>query len=216
MNGDEEIEVLRRAFTAPGGTAPQPADCPAPETIWAAVHGELPPGPLRDVIDHTATCPACAEEWRLAVEMEREEESAGSAVAPPRRPRRWARLAPYLAAAAAVLLLVIGLPRMKHPGEPILRGPKPVVSQLDEGQELPRSHCLLRWSGPAGATYAVEVHTQVGEPVAREQDLAATQYLVPESALAAISTGTRLEWQVTATLPGEAPRRSKPSTFLLR
>jgi len=216
MNGDEESELLRRAFTAPGGTAPRPADCPPQETIWAAVHGELPPGPLRDVIDHTALCPACAEEWRLAVEMERGAEGTASAADPPPRPRRWARLAPYLATAAAILLVVIGLPRVKHPGEPILRGQKPVVLQLTEGQELPRSHCLLRWSGPPGATYAVEIRTEVGEPVALAPGLTATEYLVPESSLAAVRPQTRLEWQVTATLPNQARRRSKTSTFILR
>jgi len=213
MNDDRQIEVLRQAFTAPGGSAPPAADCPAPETIWAAVHGELPPGPLRDVIDHTATCAACAEEWRLAVEMEREEKRA---VAPSPRPRRWARLAPYLAAAAAVVLLVVGLPHVKHQGGHNPRGQKPVVLLLDDGQELPRSHCLLRWLGPQGATYEVEVRTRVGETVARKQGLTATQYLVPESSLAAVRSGTRLECQVTATLLNKTQQHSNPSTFILR
>jgi hypothetical protein len=222
MNGDEETEALRRAFTAPGGIPPHPESCPAPETLWAAVHGELPPGALRDVVDHIASCPACAEDWRLAVEAEREATPADHgdlsdrALAPVLRSRRWGGLTPYLSAAAAIVLVVIGLQLGRHPDQPLLRGQKPVVSLLKEGQALPRNHCLLVWSGPEKATYDVEVHTLIGQQLALAHGLTATQYLVPESSLAAIPPGTRLEWQVTATVPGEAARRSKASTFILR
>lgn len=222
MNENDEIEALRRAFTAPGGIPPRPEDCPAPETLWAAIHGELPPGPLREVVDHIATCPACAEDWRLAVEVERaaaRAEPAGQAAdaaAPLLRPRRWGGLAPYLSAAAAIVLVVVGLELGRHPEPPVLRGQKPVVSRLEEGQALSRSHCLLVWSGPEKATYDVEVHTLIGQQLALAHGLTAMQYLVPEASLATIPPATRLEWQVTATVPGEATRRSKTSTFILR
>jgi hypothetical protein len=217
---DREIEDLRRAFTAPGGTPPRPEDCPAPETIWAAVHGELPPGPLREVVDHTATCPACAEDWRLAVVAEREaapaaEVNVGRAAPPLLYPRRWIRLAPLAAAAAAIVLLVVGLPLVHHDGEPTYRGQEKVVSQLEKGEVLPRGNCLLVWKGPRGATYEVEVRTLTGT-ILTKGGIHTLHYQVPESKLADIRPGTRLEWQVTATLPGEAPLRSEPFTFTLR
>jgi len=216
---DPELEELRRAFTAPGGAAPRPEDCPAPETIWAAVHGELPPGELRDVVDHTVACPACAEDWRLAVEVEREAastEDVGRAAAPLLGSRRWVRLAPLAAAAAAIVLLVVGLPLTQHRSEPTLREGPTVVSRLEDGQALPRTHCRLAWSGPAGATYEVEVHTLIGKSLDTARGLTATEYLVPEAKLAGVPSGTRLEWQVTATLPGKAPRYSSLSSFILR
>ncbi|HEV7518423.1 MAG TPA: zf-HC2 domain-containing protein [Thermoanaerobaculia bacterium] len=216
---DRDSEDLRRAFTAPGGTAPRPEDCPSPETIWAAVHGELPPGELRDVVDHTAACPACAEDWRLAVEVEREALAAGDAgrAAPPLLfPHRWVRLAPLVAAAAAIVLLVVGLPLVHHDGPPTFRGQKKLVSRLAEGQALPRGNCLLVWSGPAGATYAVEVRTLIGTNLVTRRGLKVSKYQVPESSLAGFPSGTRLEWQVTATLPGKIPLRYLTSTFTLR
>ncbi|MEA2695512.1 MAG: hypothetical protein QOJ16_4899 [Acidobacteriota bacterium] len=214
---DGEIEDLRRAFTAPGGTPPRPEDCPPPETIWAAVHGELPPGALRDVVDHTAICPACAEDWRLAVEVERKtapvEVNAGHAAPSLLYPHRWVRRAPLAAAAAAIVLLVVGLPLVHH--EPTYRGYEKVVSQVEEGAVLPRGNCLLVWKGPPGATYEVEIRTLTGT-IFKEGGIHTMQYQVPESKLADIRPGTRLDWQVTATLPGKARLRSETSTFTLR
>jgi hypothetical protein len=209
-----EIEDLRRAFTAPGGTPPRPEDCPPPETIWAAVHGELPPGALRDVVDHTAICPACAEDWRLAVEAEPAEVNASRAAPPLLYPRRWVRRAPLAAAAAAIVLLVVGLPLVHH--EPTYRGHEKVVSQVEEGAVLPRGDCLLVWKGPPGATYEVEIRTLMGRNLDTAHGLTATQYQVPEAKLASAPAGTRLEWQVTATLPGKPPLRSERFVFILR
>jgi hypothetical protein len=219
---DGEIEGLRRAFTVPGGTAPRPEDCPPAETLWAAVHGELPPGALRDVVDHTATCPACAEDWRLAVEVKREatataEVATGRAASPVLYPRRWLRLAPLVAAAAAIVALVVGLPLTRHgDGPTVTRGGQQVISRLAEGQELPRDQCLIIWSGPPGATYKLEVDKLAGDPLFSKSGLAVTSYLVPKSSLAGISSGTQLQWKVTATLPGGIPVRSKTSPFTLK
>jgi hypothetical protein len=219
---DGEIENLRRAFTAPGGTAPRPEDCPPAETLWAAVHGELPPGALRDVVDHIATCPACAEDWRLAVEVEREatataEVAAGRAASPVLYPRRWLRLAPLLAAAAAIVALVVGLPLVHHENEPTYRGgPQKVASQVVEGQELPRDHCLLLWSGPKDATYEIEVDSLTGDRLFSKRGLKVLSYEVPKSCFNGVRPGTRLEWRVTATPPRGAPVHSKTSTFILQ
>jgi len=209
---DGEIEDLRRAFTAPGGTAPLPEDCPPAETIWAAVYGELPPGALRDVVDHIATCPACAEDWRLAVEVGR-----GRAAPPVPYPRRWLRLAPLVAAAAAVVALVVGLPLTRH-GEVHSppRGVEHVTSPLVDGQQLSRDHCLLIWSGPKDATYEIEVDTLTGDRLFSKGGLKVLSYQVPKSSFDGVPPGTLLEWRITTPPPGGAPGRPKIYTFILR
>jgi hypothetical protein len=90
-----------------------------------------------------------------------------------------------------------------------------VVSQLEAGQVLPRGNCLLVWKGPPGATYDVEIRTLTGTRLDTAHGLSAPQYRVPEAKLADVPSGTRLEWQVTATLPGRAPLRSEKFRFTL-
>jgi hypothetical protein len=226
---------LRRAFTTPGGHAPRPEECPDPETIWAAVHGALPPRELRDVVDHTATCGACAEDWRLglAVEADRDEappvknaqptpgiEATAAITAIEETaatlavlfPRRRARFIPLVAAAAAIVLLVVGLPLLHH--EDVLRGVGHVISQLHEGEVLPRDACLLQWSGPPGATYDLEVLTQMGVTLFAKRGILDTELRVPEASLAGIRSGTAIDWKVTARVHGEVSHLS--STFTLR
>jgi hypothetical protein len=208
---------LRRAFTAPGGRAPRPEECPDPETIWAAVHGALPPRELRDVVDHTATCGACAEDWRLAVEADRDEvpsvENARPTAAIPAArpilfPRRRARFIPLVAAAAAIVLLVVGLPRRHHEEEPsVSRGGGYLVSPHADGQVLPRDACLLQWSGPPGATYDVEVITQMGKTLFSKRGITGTELLVPEASLGPRLAGTSIDWKVTERFHGEVLHR---------
>jgi hypothetical protein len=217
VNG--ESADLRRAFTAPAGGAPRPEDCPPAETLWAAVHGELPVAEIRAVVDHTASCPACAEDWRLAVEVQRQAPGYSPAVSPPARERRWFRLAPLvapLAVAAVVVLLAVGVPLFRQGDEPVFRGQKPVTSLLHEGQTLPRANCLLRWAGPADATYEVEVRTLAGRQVALARNLTAPFYQVPVDALAGVRSGSRLEWQVTATPATGPPLSPRTFTFTLQ
>jgi hypothetical protein len=67
---------LRAAFQAiPEGEAPSES-CPAPEKIWAAVHMELPQAERRELVDHLASCPFCAEDWRIAWQLSEEERKA--------------------------------------------------------------------------------------------------------------------------------------------
>ena len=67
------LEPLRRAFArvpddGPGALTPVES-CPEPDTVWAAVHRELPPAEIEAIVLHTARCAPCAEEWRLAREI---------------------------------------------------------------------------------------------------------------------------------------------------
>lgn len=57
---------LRSLFAAAFVTG-QPTDaCPEPEVLFDAFHKLLPPEQTLGVIDHVATCPVCADAWRLA------------------------------------------------------------------------------------------------------------------------------------------------------
>lgn len=199
-----ELARLRRAFAAESH-APEPAACPQPEKIWEAVRGELPPAQARTVVEHMAACPSCAEDWRLAVALQKPATasnviSAAERFSVGRRLRNWG-----LAAAAVLALAVVGVqlvPRGDVP--PTYRGNEVTIQSLvDEGQALPRQQFLLRWSAPEtpGATYDVEVSTEDLRVVATGDDLREPRFLVPAHALAGLPPGARLMWKVDAELP---------------
>lgn len=222
---DQELARLRAAFTAPAEAAPDPETCPAPETIWSAVRGELPPHEVREVVEHTALCASCAEDWRLAADLNRQERKAAEADRPANvvygRFRQWRPLA-AAAALAAGLMLVIGIQSddMMGPGqEPAYReGQRTELrSLLPEGQALPANAAVLRWSRLEGAvSYDVQVSTEDLRVVATEEGLTATEVRLPESALAGLQPGTKLLWQVQAVFPDGIRETSETFTTTLR
>jgi Putative zinc-finger len=219
---DQELARLRAAFAAPSMAAPDPERCPAPETIWAAVRGELPPRELRQVVEHTAVCEACAEDWRLAAELERQ--SASAAAAPVRvlqgRFGRWRPLA-AAAALAAGLLIAVGIysSGALSPRQPTYREAEgeTIRSLLAENQALPRHGAVLRWSRVPGAeSYDVRISTEDLRLVLTAQGQKAPSYPIPESALASLAPGSKLLWQVDAVFPDGSRRSSRTFTAELR
>ncbi len=222
----QELARLRAAFTAPTMDVPAPEDCPPPETLWSAVRGELPPRALREVVDHTARCAACAEDWRLAVEVNRQagaqEDSApgslpGNVIVG--RFGRWRSLA-AAAALAAGLLVAVGIYREAlGPGRPTYRESQQatVRSLLAAGQALPRQAAVLRWTPLAGATsYDVSVGTEDLRQIASSHGQAATEYRLPQAALAGLPAGAKLLWRVDAIFPDGHRVESSTFTTLLR
>jgi hypothetical protein len=219
---DQDLARLRAAFAAPAAVAPDPESCPAPEVIWAAVRGELPPQELREVLEHTASCAACAEDWRLAAELDRQSASSADVATFPSNVIRgrfgqWRAFA-GVAALAACLLIAVGLNRTGQvgPKDPTYReapaAPGTVVrSLLPEGQVLPRQGAVLRWTPVTGAaSYDVRVSTEDLRVVQTAQDQTATEYRIPESALAGLPPGAKLLWQVEAVFP-DGTRQSSPT-----
>lgn len=209
MNQDtQELAKLRAAFTAPAATAPAPEQCPPAETIWAAVRGELPPQALREVVDHTARCAACAEDWRLAVEVDRQAAAPAAETAPGKlivgRFGRWRPLA-AAAALAAGLLVAVGVYREAIvPGQPTYRETQQtqIRALLPAGQALPRQAAVLRWTPVSGAaSYDVSVSTEDLRQVAADHGQTAAEYRLPQAELAALPTGTKLLWRVDAVFP---------------
>jgi hypothetical protein len=203
-NEAQQISRWRAAFAEPDA-APDPASCPTPETLWSAVRGELPAEPMREVVDHVAACAACAEDWRLAAELVRQEEKAatGPGKVIPGRFGQWRPLA-AAAALAAGLLIAVGVYRAQPVQEPTYREAQyaGIRSLLPEGQALPRQAAVLRWSPLAGAvSYDVQVSTEDLRTVATAKGQTATEYRVPESAFTGLPSGTRLFWQVDAVRP---------------
>jgi hypothetical protein len=214
---DPQLARLRAAFATPDPAASS-SGCPAPETLWAAVRGELAPQPLRELLDHVALCAACAEDWRLAVELNRQQ-AAETATAPGKvLPGRFGRWRPLAAAAAlaAALLISVTVWRAEAPSQapPVFREAShaSIHSLLPNGQALARQDAVLRWTPEAGATsYDVRVSTEdVLQTVASAKGATATELRIPASALANLPPGTKLLWQVDALLP-DGRRESSPT-----
>lgn len=217
IGDDQELARLRAAFTAPAEAAPDPEACPAPEVIWEAVRGELPPSRMREVVEHTATCAACAEDWRIAADLNRQEQKAAEADRPANvvygRFRQWRPLA-AAAALAAGILLVIGIRSDDmQPGQPAYRAAPSAElrSLLPEEQALAKQDAVLRWSRMPGAvSYDIQVSTEDLRVVATEEGLTASEVRLPESALAGLQPGTKLLWQVQAVFP-DGTRETSPT-----
>lgn|ERR1700681_2623401 len=207
----QELQRLRAAFTAPAAESPAAEDCPSPETIWSAVRGELPPQALREVVDHTARCAACAEDWRLAVEVNRQA-GAREEAAPDNLPDNlivgrfghWRAVA-AAAALAAGLLVAFGIYRgAVVPSQPTYREPQPtqIRSLLAAGQTLPRQAAVLRWMPlPGAVSYDVSVSTEDLRPIASAHGLATPEYRLPADALAGLPPDAKLLWLVDAAFP---------------
>jgi len=205
MNGphtDDELRDLQCAFAAETGTDRSGEGCPGSEEMWDAVLGRLTPARTYELVDHTASCPACAEAWRLAHRLQRELGSQQAAKRSRRRP--WTTL---VAAAAAVVLTVIGF-RSLVPGGgapvPVFReaDTATIRSLLPEDRLLPRENCLLSWSpGPDSTRYDLSVATGGLSVITSIKGLEQTAYQVPPEALADLPNGAKLLWQVEAIRP---------------
>ena len=219
IRGAAEMDRLREAFSRGDMDAPS-GECPDPGVLWASAAGELDPAANEAVLLHLARCGPCSSIWRLAREMARPEEAGGSQVAPldeGRRPPIWRR--PGVLAAAATLLVAVGLgtgvlmERRHATSPPVYRrqpSPSGIVASPGTGV-LPRSRCLLRWSGaPAGSRFDLTVTGKELGVLAMVRGLTAAEYLLPQDR---IPEGTHeILWRVTAHLPHGGILRSKTFT----
>lgn len=207
---DREVERLRVAFSALAERAAPTDQCPPADRLSDAARGALAPEQLGAIVDHVSTCPACAEAWQLAVDLAHEsldriEPPAARAFASPRAWWIWTSLAAAAVVVAAVVVfpqLRAGWTRTPSTQDAYRTAPTDMVrSLLADGQPLPRNHVLLRWSPVGqGATYSVDVATEDLTTLDRAVNLTTNEYLVPERALATLAPGTKLIWQVQATL----------------
>jgi hypothetical protein len=213
------VERLRVALKALGEAAAPREDCPAPELLWDAMRAELPVERRQEVVDHVAGCLACAEAWRLAIEIDPDPRPVSAAPAPSWFATffEWRALAPL---AAVLVVAVGGLLFLRGPDgthDPGYRQPgsEAIRSLLPEDEPVSRADLRLRWSpGPEGTRYDVRVTTESLENIASARSLVEASFVVPESALESLPPGSRLLWQVQMRLP-DGERRDSPTFVTL-
>ena len=212
MDDKGDLEILRAAFWSLS-TEARPSDvCPEPGALWDGLRGELPPNELRTVVDHTAACAACAEAWRIGLELEGEvaaEESAPAAARSVGQERRATAAWWRYAAVAAMVAGVIGVSQIgdwTNRNEPTRfrdAARMGIVSLVPEGTQLAPDAFVLRWDlqiADEVARYEVQVMTEDLRPVSTARDLEVPSYQVPESDLAPFAPGVGMLWQVEAVL----------------
>ncbi len=202
-------ERLRAAFAELAERAISSDQCPSPDRFWSALDGKLTRQDLRDLVDHTILCPACAESWRLARRLRNEAGLPNEAepAATHMHQQLWWRWGLMAAAATVVLVASMTIVRFWPGHEPEVSDYREgsaatIRSLVPEASSLPKNRCLLRWtSGPADSSYSILIATEDLTVLARAHDLKATEYLVPESAFARLPAGAGIVWQVEANLP---------------
>ena len=113
-------------------------------------------------------------------------------------------------AAAAVLLVVIGivstavLSGPEHDGtvrDATLGAQRTIEAITADGSTLPRDVFRLQWSEPEGAVrYTITVTTATLDRIHVGRDLESPETFIPSSAFEGMQSGTRLLWNVEATL----------------
>lgn len=222
-NEDLLIDRLRDAWKAPAA-GPPPPDHPEPEKIWDAVAGRLSPESTARVVDHVAICAECAEEWRLALALEREKldetQPPGKVVPLTPKPARSRFWDPRWAAAAALVVGAIGvavfLPS-SQPGETAYRGSenRRVESLVRDNAPVTKAGFKLAWKPVPGAvSYDLVITTTGLDEVLEVTGLTKPEYDVPPEKLTELRPASHLRWQVEPVFAdGTRPARSE--TFRL-
>lgn len=207
MMKDDDLARLRAAYAAPPAGAIDIENHPEPDRIWQAVRGELRADEIREIVDHTALCASCGEDWRIAMAFEEEARAQDE-------PRRSSvnRFRPWVAAAAAALVMTVSgiYVQQKYKPDPGYRGEEGAIRSL-AGDTRPRGAFVLSWTPVAGAeSYDVFITTADLTAVAEARRLTTPSYQVPPDSLAELPSGTRIHWRVTAVYPDGA-RKQSPS-----
>jgi hypothetical protein len=208
-------ERLRDAFRALASTSSTRCSDEDLDRVWRAVAGDLPLNERHELIERLASDPACAEAWRVALELQQPEGERQPALVSIRS-RMWNPA--WIGLAAALVLAVgVGLFQVQRAPESTFRNDAAYVieSRLSSDASLPRDAFVLRWSaGPEGSRYKVRVTTEDLRVITTENDVRAPEFRVAPDALSAVAPGSRIFWQVTASLPsGEAV---SSQTFVVR
>src|SRR5262245_47942524 len=106
---NDDVERIAEAMRQVGEHARPRSDCPSAERIWDAARLVMPRSERLAILDHTTTCPACAEAWRIAIVLD--DDKTFTSLASPerwwRRPSTAGRAAAALLAAAAAIYLIV-------------------------------------------------------------------------------------------------------------
>lgn len=94
------LDPLRDAFRSLADGASASDNCPPASRFWDAQRGEVSSVDARELMGHVASCPSCAQAWRLARELDDTEETETAAPE-----RSWS--AGSIAAMAAMVVLAL-------------------------------------------------------------------------------------------------------------
>jgi len=220
----DNTDDLKRAWEADTHRALQGHDCRDNERIFDAVTGTLPVKERRELIAHTSVCGACAQAWRVALELQRAKpaESTTNVHQLPTRPRfpTWA-----LAAAAAItlalgvawLLPLLGGPFGGVPDQPVLRGTEDQTIELliPDHTEINRDALVLSWRS---AEDVIQYRVRISDAelnVLYATATSETSLRVPAGKLESVDASSELYWQVTAELSNGETARSPTGTIVL-
>lgn len=215
---NEDIGQLQEAWLA---STRRSADggCPDADRLFDAVSGALPPDQVSEVVMHTVRCGACAQSWRVAMELQR----ARSDVA---RPSFSPRPLSVVWAAAAALMLVVGVVWMLPLIDPGPPGPgdQSIMRGNDQGaigllvadrSAVPLDQFRLRWEAVDSASeYRIRVSDAGLTPVYSGTTQEA-EIVVPETHFETLSDGDELFWFVVARLDDGSELRSATGTVIL-
>ena len=139
--------ALQRVFREPTASAIRPGACPTAEALLEAARGQRMSDEDLTVLDHVASCPACAVAWNVA----RAEQPTAAARTDAASSWRW------LATAAAAVTLVVGGWSLRHVVEPVTPTQvqrevehSTIASALAPDATLDRDQFTLRWSALPG------------------------------------------------------------------
>jgi hypothetical protein len=218
-NLDSDLVRMREAFLRPAEEASPREDCPEADRLWAAAHGELSTEERRQVVDHTAACPACSEAWRLAVEIGhsdeqvvveigRSDEQVAAALLPGTSSRWGLHRMAATVAAAVLAVAVVGVSLFhgrQEPQAPVYRAQPAEVSitnRVGDGEALPRDRFLLQWTAsvPPETTFELTLMTEDLMHLTQIQGLSESAFQVPEEVLQDLPAEAVVNWQIKARL----------------
>jgi hypothetical protein len=167
------------------------------------------------VVERVAVDPACAEAWRVAHELQESQREELSAVVP-LKPRSWT---PAWLGLAAGLVAIVGIGMFQITRAPVdtyrTETRYVIESPVSSDAALPRDAFVLRWTpGPDGTLYQVSVTTEDLMVLTTARDISVAEYRVPVDRLAKVPAGSRVLWQIVASLPGG--ERVSSQTFVAR
>lgn len=199
------LDRLKKAFQSIDGTSIHHQSCPDPEKIWDAQKGVLDREETHAIIDHTSGCGACAQAWRVALEISEPQETlvadngSGKIIKMP-----W--MVPGTALAIAALLMLAFALQFKgddaeFPADINFRDSTEVSeirSLLPREEALPRSGFELTWehSLEGNTSYDIQVQSQDLEVIAQASRLMDPQFALTSDMLKNQKPGSRILWQV--------------------
>lgn len=200
-------------------------DCPAPEQLWDAVGGLLPPAKREKLIRHMSACPHCAFVWQAAREMQPHDQQVAQ-TSPDSGAVPWWKnllrpvvLAPLAGAAAAALVALVWMSPGQLPDLPtpqasgVMRGLPNADIQLSTGASVMTPGQALTWAPVGGAlAHRLVLFSDAGARVEILPEQSDRWPLADELAQS-FEPGEQVYWFVEA-IDGDRPgARSATATF---